>query len=171
MSVIQKVWSGGCAGVDQAAWRTAKALGIPTGGVMPRDFMTHDGPRPHFAELYGAEEDASPSYAIRTEKNVQIADFTLRVATHWNSPGERCTANAIVKHRKPNFDIDVRRERGILVVDQGRLVAAVGALQTLAGRLGRGLVLNVAGNSERTSPGIGDFAQSVVLKSIFGVCT
>ena len=118
MSAIRKVWSGGQTGVDQAAWRAAKSLGIDTGGVMPKGFLTHDGPRPHFAELYGAEEDASADYASRTERNVQLTDFTLRIATHWNSAGERCTANAIVKHGKPHFDIDVRREKGIFVADR-----------------------------------------------------
>ena len=50
---ISKVVSGGQNGSDQAALRAAKELQIPTGGWMPKDWMTLDGPRPEFEELYG----------------------------------------------------------------------------------------------------------------------
>ena len=169
--MIVLVKAGGQTGVDQAAWRAAKALGIATGGVMPKGFLTHDGPRPHFAELYGAEEGATDSYRDRTDENVKAADFTLRIATHWNSPGERRTANAIVRHNKPRCSLTVQRQGGVFTISYALGSApAVVAIRTLANQLGRGVIVNVAGNSERTSPGIGDFAQTV-LTSIFGACT
>lgn len=56
MGILDRVISGGQSGVDQAALRAARAAGIPTGGSMPRGFLTEDGPRPDFAELYGLVE-------------------------------------------------------------------------------------------------------------------
>jgi hypothetical protein len=52
--MLDKTISGGQTGADQAAWRAAKAHAIATGGWMPKGFLTEDGPRPEFAELYGA---------------------------------------------------------------------------------------------------------------------
>ena len=49
--MIDRVISGGQTGADQAGWRAAKASGIPTGGWMPKGFLTEDGPRPEFAGL------------------------------------------------------------------------------------------------------------------------
>ena len=36
--MLEKIISGGQTGADQAAWRAAKAFGVPTGGWMPKDF-------------------------------------------------------------------------------------------------------------------------------------
>ena len=52
--MLDKVISGGQTGADQAGWRAARAVGIPTGGWMPLGFLTEDSPRPEFADLYGA---------------------------------------------------------------------------------------------------------------------
>jgi hypothetical protein len=48
--MLEHVISGFQIGVDQGAMRAAKAAGIPTGGAMPKGFLTEDGPRPEFAE-------------------------------------------------------------------------------------------------------------------------
>lgn len=37
--------SGGQTGADQAGWRAARRCGLATGGRMPREFETEDGPR------------------------------------------------------------------------------------------------------------------------------
>jgi hypothetical protein len=34
---------------------------------MPLGFLTEDGPRPEFADLYGAREMPTPDYRARTE--------------------------------------------------------------------------------------------------------
>ena len=54
--MLGKVITGGRTGADQAGWRAACAHGIITGGAMPKGDRTEDGPRPEFAELYGAVE-------------------------------------------------------------------------------------------------------------------
>jgi hypothetical protein len=44
---------------------------------MPLGFLTEDGPRPEFADLYGAIELPTEDYAARTERNVRDSDGTL----------------------------------------------------------------------------------------------
>src|ERR1700733_1932134 len=75
--MLDKIISGGQTGVDQAAWRAAKACGVATSGWMPRGFLTEDGPRPEFAERYGAAEFPTNDDHARTEQNVQDSDATL----------------------------------------------------------------------------------------------
>jgi hypothetical protein len=75
--VVTKVVSRGQTGADQAGWRAARAFGIPTGGWMPRGFLTEEGSRPEFAELFGAFEMPTPDYRARTEQNVRDSDATV----------------------------------------------------------------------------------------------
>lgn len=51
-----RIISGGQTGVDQAALRAAKRVGLPTGGWMPKGFLVEYDFRPDFAELYGMQE-------------------------------------------------------------------------------------------------------------------
>ena len=70
--MLERVVTGGQSGSDQAGWRAAKALGIPTGGWMAAGFATEDGPRPDFAGLYGAVEHPSPDYPSRRLANLSM---------------------------------------------------------------------------------------------------
>lgn len=92
---IEKVISGGQTGADQAAWRAAKRFGLATGGWMPKGFLTEDGPRPGYAELYGAREHEFAWYPPRTRANVRDSDATVvfdRMTK--NSPGTTLALNA-----------------------------------------------------------------------------
>src|SRR3954468_5873601 len=91
--MIERVISGFQTGADQAGIRAARAHGIPTGGAMPKGFLTEDGPRPEFAEIYGAVELPTASYPDRTEQNVRDSDGTLWFGD-WHSPGGRATLDA-----------------------------------------------------------------------------
>jgi hypothetical protein len=75
--MLERVISGFQTGADIAGIYAARAHGIPTGGAMPRGFLTEEGPRPEFAELYGAVELPSSSYPARTERNVRDSDGTI----------------------------------------------------------------------------------------------
>jgi hypothetical protein len=75
--MVEKIISGGQSGADQSGWRAARAYGIPTGGAMPKGFLTEDGPRPEFAELYGAVELPTDDYPARTERNMRDSDGTI----------------------------------------------------------------------------------------------
>jgi putative molybdenum carrier protein len=91
--LLHRVISGGQTGADQAGWKAAQTTGIPTGGAMPRGFRTEEGPRPEFAELYGAHELGTDSYPARTDANVHDSDGTLWFG-HTDSPGGRQTLQA-----------------------------------------------------------------------------
>ena len=128
---------------------------------MPKGWRTLDGARPEYAEQFGVVEHVSSAYKPRTYVNVKESDFTLRVATNFNSPGEVCTLAAIRKHDKPHANIWVRK--GVVEHIETRDVGeAIENIRACCAKLGRPLVLNVAGNSERTARGIGDSAFKLV---------
>jgi hypothetical protein len=100
-----RVVSGGQTGADQAGLIAARRFGIPTGGWMPKDYLTSTGPAPNLAREFGLQEHTG-DYADRTEANVRLADATLRFAASFETLGEKCTLKWILHHRKPFFDID-----------------------------------------------------------------
>lgn len=150
---LEKVISGGQNGVDQAALRAAKFHGIPTGGWMPNGWMTLDGPRPEFEELYSMKE-CFGGYKARTEANVVDGTATLMFASNFKSPGEICTFRAISKFQRPYFKVPH---------DEDKLAEALAWLDWVAVGTGQ-IVLNVAGNSETTSPGIGEQAYLFLIE-------
>ncbi len=108
---------------------------------MPRGFLTLDGPRPEMAREYGMQEHTSPHYPPRTRRNVQAADATLRFARYWHSPGERLTLKMLRQYGKPFVDVDIDQPPEFSMV-----------VAWLIGQ--RVQILNIAGNTERTAPGI-----------------
>jgi hypothetical protein len=148
----ERVISGGQTGADRAALAAATAAGIATGGWMPKGFRAQDGPRPEFATLYGLREHASGRYPPRTALNVKESDATLRFATDWNSPGEMLTLQMCTRYGKPQ--LEVTPGGGVTPAD-------------VAGWLVRNnvRVLNVAGNTERTAPGIGAFVAAFLAEA------
>lgn len=146
--MVKKVISGGQTGADIAGLIAAKKLGLETGGTMPKGFRTLKGPRPEYARLYGVKEHASYAYPPRTECNVKDSDGTIRFATNWDSAGERCTLKLIKKHGKPFLDVAPNADPFDFIT------------HPLAKRWIQDnniQILNVAGNSEETSPGIAKF--------------
>lgn len=141
---LERVISGGQTGADRGGLSAAKAAGILTGGWMPLGFRTQDGPRPEFAELYGLREHTSSYYPPRTALNVKESDATVRFATDWNSPGEQLTGAMCKRYGRPFLD-----------VTPGGSVSPADVATWLAANSVR--VVNVAGNTERTSPGIEAF--------------
>jgi|SRR5579883_2362442 len=144
---LKRVISGGQTGADRAALAAAKAAGIPTGGWMPKGFRALDGARPEFAELYGVQEHMSDRYPPRTALNVKDSDATIRFATAWDSAGEVLTLNMCERYSKPHLD----------VTPGEKVTPADVAAWILANDI---RVLNVAGNTERTSPGIEAFVTA-----------
>jgi len=89
--LITIVNSGFQTGADIAGIRAAHKLGIATAGWMPFGWRTQDGPKPEYDAMYGAKQHESHDYPPRTENNVKMADATLRFASNFDSPGEKCT--------------------------------------------------------------------------------
>lgn len=154
--MLRRIVSGGQTGVDISAVIVAKKFGIETGGWMPKGFLTQVGPRPDYAEVYGMQEHSSPSYVPRTYANVKDSDGTLRFAGDFESPGELCTFKAITQYNKPFFDV--------ALTDGPWESIANCILDWLASNEIE--VLNVAGNSEKTFPGISAEAMDL-MEAIF----
>lgn len=144
---LERVISGGQTGADRAGLAAAKAAGLATGGWMPKGFRAQDGPRPSFAVLYGMAEHASDRYPPRTALNVKESDATLCFATDWDSPGEALTRRVCERYGRPRLE-----------VTPGGPLAPADVAEWLKANAVR--VLNVAGNTERTSPGIGAFVEA-----------
>lgn len=177
--MISKIISGGQTGVDIAALRAGMSRGIPTGGTMPKGFRTLAGPKPEWAAEFGLVEHASPAYPPRTYDNVRNADITIRIAVDFDSAGERCTQMAIDKYKRPQFDV--------YVIDMGTSIAALSSggryraskehtlgaankIREVSDAIGRDVVVNFAGNSEKTARGIDRFAENVVRLIIEATC-
>lgn len=141
---LERVISGGQTGADRAALIAARNAGIATGGWMRRGFLAHDGTHPEFAERYGIRETESDHYPNRTAMNVKESDATLRFATDWSSPGEVLTRELCEQFGKPHYDVNPNGGKSPEDVVEWILTRGV-------------RVLNVAGNSERTSPGIQEY--------------
>jgi hypothetical protein len=150
---LERVISGAQTGADRAGLIAARAAGLPTGGWMPLGFRADDGDHPEFAERYGLAEMDSRRYPPRTAMNVKHSDGTIRFAVNWGSPGELLTEKLCIRYGKPYLDI----------TPGGDVTPAQAADWLAANSI---CVLNVAGNSERTSPGIQDFTADF-LEAVF----
>jgi hypothetical protein len=139
--MIEKIISGGQTGADQAAWRAAREFHVATGGWMPNGFLTEDGPRPEFAEQFGAAEMPTDSAKARTERNVQDSDATLWFGETTTS-GAHTTVGACRKFGKACMPID----------PSASFEPSQVATWIVAGKF---TILNVAGNRESDEPGIG----------------
>jgi hypothetical protein len=102
--MIYEVWSGGQTGVDQGALVAAQTCGVATSGWMPKGFLTEDGKRPEFAELYGLREMSNAKYPARTRQNAKESDGTLWISGPDDlatDPGYASTSRAAAAFRKP----------------------------------------------------------------------
>ena len=163
--ILEKVISGGQTGADQGGLLAARAAGILTGGWAPQGYRTLNGFEPLLGAVYGLMEHHSPHYRDRTWSNVQDADATVRIAHDWHSPGELCTHRATLYFNRPRIDIRVPD-----TYDLQDLAASCPQQppQVLADWIieHKVKVLNVAGNSEQTWPGIGVFAEAYLFQAL-----
>jgi hypothetical protein len=118
---------------------------------MPRKFLTKDGPRPDFADLYGARELPTSSYPERTFANARDSDATLWFGAV-GTPGGRATIEACRK-----------LSRSCLRVEDGFTRPSHVAEWIVAHKI---RVRNVAGNWESKARGIGDRVERF-LASVF----
>jgi hypothetical protein len=145
MVMLAKIISGGQSGADIGALRAGEALGIATGGAMPKGFRTEAGPQPTYAERFGMRETSSRSYRSRTRQNVIESDGTVIFAGPSLAGGSLLTKRLCADLGKPCLVLAFPAAN-----DQRKLCTdwlAAHAIQ----------VLNVAGNRESKSPGIEEF--------------
>lgn len=153
--MLKKVISGGQTGVDQAALWAAFRVGLETGGWAPLGWITESGPMPMFLRGFGLKECPirhSAIYPPRTRANARDSDGTVFI--RWGSPsrGETLTREACNEFGKPFHLIHAApywtRETH---ENAHRLLGFI--------RDHKIEVLNVAGNRESRSPGIGIWAE------------
>jgi hypothetical protein len=127
-----KIVSGGQTGADQGALRAAKALGIPTGGWMPRSFRTEKGKEFWLRDAYGMREHPSSYMRPRTIANLMEADATV-IYGETESPGSKLAVRHLELAEKP-YRLNLRHDELYSWVSQ------------MTQAVGRPVTLNVAGN-------------------------
>jgi hypothetical protein len=148
--MLEKVLSGGQAGVDRAALDVAIEMGLPHGGWCPAGRAADDGIIP---EKYQLIETAEIDHTVRTERNVREADATLMIyrgALH----GGTAYAIEMAKHlHKPvmaiNLDLEVNYEEVLSWLKSNNVK-----------------ILYVGGRRESKNPGI-YFQSRILLNKLF----
>jgi hypothetical protein len=133
--------SGGQTGADQAALDAAIALQIPHGGWLPRGRKTEAGPLP---QHYRLQENESPRYRDRTERNILSADATLICSYGPLTGGSALTEALAIRHDRPFLHIDF---------DHSAPEAAITVVQRWLDSIKPG-TLNVAGPRASSEPRI-----------------
>jgi hypothetical protein len=152
--MVERVISGGQTGADQAGLAAAKRLGIPTGGCMPKGWLTEERPRPDLAETYGLEQAETAAYQERTERNVLASDGTV-VFGDSRSRSSILTARLCQRHGKPCVTVPLYQDVG-------------SAASTLRLWLAEHRVrnFNVAGDRASQAPGIRAFVTAVLERAL-----
>lgn len=150
--VLRKIISGGQTGADQGGIKAGSWENIETGGWIPNGFLTEDGPNPSLAK-YGIKEHSSDKYPPRTFTNAKESDGTIRFAVNFDTAGEKCTLKAIQQYNKPYIDVDVADPISVQKVTDWIIENKIE-------------VLNVAGNREKTWPGLCKFVENYLIEVI-----
>jgi hypothetical protein len=140
--MLEKIVSGGQTGAEQAAWRAARAIGVPSGGWMPAGLLTDDGPQPDFAERYGAAVLPAGNHPASSEQNVQDSDATIWFGGTTN-PGAHATVAACLALGKPYMPVYPGASFEPSHIATWIVVSKI-------------RTLNVTGNREHEEPGIGE---------------
>lgn len=154
---ISKVISGGQTGVDQAGLLAAAECNIRTGGYAPAGWRTDEGPAPWLAD-YGLICHPSREYPPRTKMNVCHGSLTVILGDH-NSAGCKLTKKYCNMYTRPYHLVPKMDER-----DFDETVAWLLKWTTAGQHLGGELTINVAGNRERSFPGIHEQATHFLTK-------
>jgi hypothetical protein len=154
--MLEKVISGGQTGADAGGLRAAQKCGLKTGGWLPKGCVTQNGSDRGLIAQFGMLEHDKAGYPPRTEANVRDSDATIRLASNFRSAGEVCTLKSLKWYKKPYLDIDIKNPLPVSVVAAWIREKNV-------------KTLNVAGNAESTSPGIGA-AVEAYLEQVFNQC-
>lgn len=147
---LRKIISGGQTGADQAGIEEASAMGLQTGGTMPKGFRTDTGNNAAWAMKYGLTEHYDASYVPRTRDNAKNSDCTVWFG-RTTSPGYYCTKKACKDWGKEMFENPVD-------------LKPIAELYE---------VINCAGNREATNPGVVNLVKNAfrTLNGKFCLCT
>src|SRR6516225_5544098 len=99
---VRKIISGGQSGADQGGLVAARELGIETGGIAPRGWLTETGPQEGLLRSFGLVECEEEGYPARTRQNIALSDGTL-LAGPYESGGSKLTHELATQMNKPLF--------------------------------------------------------------------
>nr|VFK32182.1 MAG: Putative molybdenum carrier [Candidatus Kentron sp. MB]VFK34613.1 MAG: Putative molybdenum carrier [Candidatus Kentron sp. MB]VFK76854.1 MAG: Putative molybdenum carrier [Candidatus Kentron sp. MB] len=161
--MLGKLISGGQTGVDQAALRAALRMGLAVGGWCPPGRICEAGEIPREFPLQETPMDRSSRApdiprSLRTERNVQDSEGTLILAFGSmksliaSDRGTRWTVDCALRLGRPLYFMDIREVEAPNRIAEWIKWSDVG-------------MVNVAGPSENTAPGIGALAFEVLLAS------
>lgn len=140
--ILKKIVSGCQTGADTAGLVAANALGLATGGWVPRDYRDENGHNREFMIEMGCKPCDVLGYEMRTALNVRDSDATI-IFGDITSGGSKLTLHYVQKYKKPNLHLDYpwrmadRRKYFIEWLGKNKVK-----------------VLNCAGNRESRNPGI-----------------
>jgi len=137
---LEWIHTGGQTGADLGALRAGYALGVPTGGWMPRYFKNELGERTWMERQFGMRMHASPQYIPRTVANLNDADAVVLFGNLFSSGSARTIGSGLAR--------GMRVEQNLSSVDLHDWVAEI------YHALGRPVRLMVAGNRESHNRGI-----------------
>ena len=152
------VISGFQTGADQGGSRAGKACGYTTGGMMPKGFLTEDGPRPDLAAEYGAVESEHEGYEHRTRWNINNSDATLIFVLGRAADGGSLLTEQHAK-RTGKLSLVVQVLPGTMPTCVPDALSVRRWLQACHVR-----TVNIAGNRESKSPGIGVAVETLCLE-------
>jgi len=154
---VRKIISGGQTGADQGGLLAARELGIATGGIAPRVWLTESGPQEELLRGFGLAECEEEGYPARTRQNIGLSDGTLLVGPY-QSGGSKLTHELATQMSKPLFLITFPPDNNddSQSIREFREWLENHGIQTL----------NVAGNRESQSPGIGEFTREFLLRAM-----
>lgn len=146
--MVTRIISGAQTGADRAGIDAGRDLGLATGGWIPKGRRTDEGPLSvDLANAYGLKETNEVTYPPRTAMNVRDSDGTVLFG-HMHSPGCSLTIKLCGQAKKPFITnpsaADLREW-----IESKRIK-----------------VLNVAGNRERTNPGIYVHTHNVLMEAL-----
>ena len=150
--LLKKIISGGQTGADMGGLLAARELGIETGGMAPKGWLTENGPEEVLLRSFGLSECEEEGFPARTRRNVADSSGTLLVG-EYETGGSRLT-----------FEVATQLNRPLFLVAFGNF----GNVQDFQRWLEEHQiqVLNVAGNRESESPGIAEFTRQFLLKAL-----
>lgn len=156
---LEMVISGGQTGADRAGLLAAEALGIPTGGWIPKGFLASDGKHPDFAMRFRLKEHPSPLYPPRTRDNIRLACATLCLEAVGESRGVTLTRELAARANKPLWRVRFTPDAlgGLGPESDHSTVAEWITAQRVR-------VLNIAGNEETKAPGLQQAAQRFLME-------
>ena len=148
--MIRAIRSGAQTGADIAGLDAGLALGLEVGGMVPKGRRTDAGPlTDEQMAHYNLEESTSAAYPPRTEFNVLNSGATVLFG-NMSSPGCRLTLSCCRKHNRPHIINPTAEEL--------RDFCTRNEVHTL----------NIAGNRERTNPGIYQRTFDTLVKAFSG---